>query len=96
MTKEEAYILHQALEKMTEEYDVDFEEYESSVIENYSGRGMYGQQTHALKFNSYSALLRAVMTFPELLFDKDNDPISQYQLISHFRFDHLGYSTIVY
>ena len=96
MTKEEARILHRAMSQMIEEYDVDLEEYQSSAIEDYLGRDMYGEETHALKFNSYSALLRAVMTFPELLFDKNKDPISQHQLISHFRFDNLGYSMILY
>jgi hypothetical protein len=95
MTEQEVNILHQAMEKMIDECDVNGNDFESEIISNYSGKGMYEKETYALKINSFGSLLQALMTFPELLYD-DNDPISQSEVISKFRTDKLGLSIIIY
>jgi hypothetical protein len=66
------------------------------MTSNYLGKGMHGKETYALKINSFGSLLQALMTFPELLYDDGNDPISQYKVISKFRTDDLGLSTVIY
>jgi hypothetical protein len=96
MTEQEVNILHQAMEKMIDECDVNSNDFESEIIFNYSGKGMYEKQTHALKINSFGSLLQALMTFPEFLYDEDDNPISQDKVISKFRTDKLGLSTIIY
>lgn len=96
MTKQEANILHQAMEKMLYECDVKSSDFKSEIIPNYSGKGMYEKETYALKINSMGSLLQALMTFPELLYDDDNDPMSQCQTISKFRCSELGLSTVIY
>ena len=96
MTEQEVNILHQAMEKMLDECDVNSNDFKSEILSGYSGRGMYRKETYALKINSFSSLLQALMTFPELLYDDDNDPISQCKAISKFRTDELGLSTVIY
>jgi hypothetical protein len=96
MTEQEANILHQAMEKMLDECDVNSNDFKSEIIPNYSGKGMYEKETYALKLNSFGSLLQALMAFPELLYDDDDNPISQYKVISKFRTDELGVSTIIY
>ncbi len=96
MTEQEANILHQAMEKMLNECDVNSNDFKSEIISGYSGRGMYGKETYALKINSFGSLLQALMIFPELLYDDDDNPISPYKVISKFRTDELGLSTVIY
>ncbi len=96
MTEQEVNILHQAMEKMIDECDVNGNDFESEIISNYSGKGMYEKETYALKINSFGSLLQALMTFPELLYDDDNDPISQHKVISKFHTDEIELSTVIY
>lgn len=96
MTKQEADILHKAMEKMLEEYDVNEHDFKSEIVEKYSGRGMYGEKTYGLIINSFTSLLQALMTFPELLYDKESDSIATNQIITKFKTDKLGLSIIIY
>ena len=96
MTKQEVNILHQAMEKMLNECDVNSKDFDSKIITNYLGKGMYDKETYGLKLKSFGSLLQALITFPELLYDTDNDPISQYETITRFRTDELGTSYVIY
>lgn len=97
MTKQEAELLHEAMEKMLEECDVNENDFKSKIVEEYSGRGMYGKETYALIINSFTSLLRALMTFPELLYDEDDgNSIATNQIISNFQTDKLGTSIVIY
>ena len=96
MTKQEVEILHQAMQRMLEECDVDPHDFNNKISEGYSGRGMYGEETYALTLNSLTSLLEAMMTFPELLYDEEKEPIATYQTISKFRTDQLGSAIVLY
>ena len=96
MTKQEVNILHQAMEKMLNECDVNSKDFDSKIITDYLGKGMYGKKTYALKLNSFGFLLQALITFPDLLYDSDNDPISQNEVITKFRTDEVGTSLVIY
>ncbi len=97
MTKQEADILHKAMEKMLEECDCNEHDFKSKILEGYSGRGMYGQETYGLIINSFASLLQAIMTFPELLYDKhEGDSIATNQIITKFKTDQIGLSIIIY
>ena len=96
MTKQEASLLHEAMEKMLEECDVNEDDFKSRIMEGYSGRGMYGKETYGLVINSFTSLLQAIMTFPELLYDKEGNSIVTNQIITKFRTDKLGLSIIIY
>ncbi len=96
MTKQEASILHEAMEKMLEECDVNEHDFKSRIMQGYSGRGMYGKETYRLVINSFTSLLQAIMTFPELLYDKEGNSIVTNQIITKFQRDTLGNSIIIY
>ncbi|MEL4895943.1 hypothetical protein [Crocosphaera sp. Alani8] len=97
MTKQEVDILHEAMEKMLEECDVNEHDFKSEIVKGYSGRGMYGKETYGLVINSFTSLLQAIMTFPELLYDKhEGNSIATNNIITKFRTDQLGLSIIIY
>ncbi len=96
MTKEEATLLHEVMQRMIDQCNADREDFKSRIIEDYSGRCMYGETTYALEISAVTCLLQAIMTFPEFLYDLDKHPIAQYEPISNFRTDSLGYSTVIY
>ena len=96
MTQQEADILHKAMEKMLEECDVNEHDFKSEIMGGYSGRGMYGKETYGLIINSFTSLLQAIMTFPELLYDKEGNSIATNQIMTKFQSDTLGTSIIIY
>lgn len=66
------------------------------VYENYSGRGMYGEETTGLVCESAEDLISAILLSPEYILRefKDND-INRGDITS-VRVDSLGFDTIFY
>ncbi len=64
-----------------------------TLHENYSGRGMFGEKTVGVTYNSTAELIRAILTNAHYFIDDEG-----YSLFEHvnLRFDNMGQDYIVY
>ena len=82
------------------EFIVDCGEYTEDdvyIIENYSGRAMYGGTTTGLVIPSVTVLIQYIIMFaPELSEIHDEDDIYSFETINELYIDSLGRSYLIY
>lgn len=82
------------LAKFLEEHTVGFEE-EVTVIEGYSGRGMYGATTTAVSVSSLEALVRIIYSLSKEISEQVENGNLDID-IGSLRTDNLGHDIVVY
>ena len=75
----------------------DYTEKDVYIIEEYSGRGMYGDTTTGLVVPSVNVLIQYTIMFaPELSEIHDEDDIYSFETINELHIDSLGRSYLIY
>ena len=67
--------------------------YDSNLIEDYSGRAMYGNQTVAVVVPSVHVVLEAVLSEPDAVLDDNGDPLFDAHSL---KYDQFGKGWVIY
>lgn len=70
---------------------LDTDGYECTVLPDYSGRSMYGEETHAISVDCLERVLSSVIRHPDY-FTCDGEPDFDEDL----RWDHFGKGVVIY